>query len=73
MSERQRYWYGTIGDTDDYGVPVGDEFVDGKTRGGPWGIMSLASWAAHGVGRLGTGCGQRYKRQPDGRWLKVEG
>lgn len=35
------------------------EFVDGKTRYGPWAIMCVACHEKHGVG-LGTGRGQKY-------------
>lgn len=67
--------------TDVFGEPVVDEFVNGLIRGknnlfgfaSKWGIMTPASFATHGYGRLGTGFGQRYRKQPDGRWLKVEG
>jgi hypothetical protein len=70
---KKRYWMGHIGQTDDFGNTIQDEFVDGKTRMGPWGIMTPTAWRAHGVGRFGTGFGQRYQKQDDGRWLKVEG
>lgn len=69
------YWCGHIGSIDDYSNPISDEFIDGRTRTGPWAIMNPDSWRRFGGtgGRLGTGLGQRYKKQPDGRWLKVEG
>jgi hypothetical protein len=35
--------------------------------------MTLKSWRLHGFGKLGTGYGQKYEKQADGRWLKVEG
>jgi len=71
--ERQKYWTGTIGDKDDYGRLITDEFIDGRTVWGPWAIMAPLSWREEGVRKLGTGYGQRYKKQADGRWLKVEG
>lgn len=70
------FWCGSIGADDDLGNQIDGEFIDGRTKfGGSWAIMSPQSWAAHGDtrGRLGPGLGQRYKKQPDGRWLKVEG
>ena len=71
--EYRKYWMGTPpGDKDDFGAPILHEFVDGKTRQGPWAIMSNASHRLYGVG-LGLGKGQRYRKQPDGKWLKVEG
>lgn len=69
----EKYWTGSVGDEDDFGHPIRDEFIDGVTRMGPWANMSPYSWKVHGVGQLGTGRGQRYKKQDDGRWLKVEG
>jgi hypothetical protein len=42
--------------------PVGADTVaayDGKTRMGPWANMCEKHWATHGVGRLGTGYGQK--------------
>ena len=69
----KRYWMGHIGSKDDFGDPIVDEFIDGKTRMGPWANMSPDSWRRFGLGRLGTGLGQRYQKQADGRWLKTEG
>jgi hypothetical protein len=69
----KKYWVGHVGDEDDFGSSIRDEFIDGKTIYGPWANMSIDSWRRHGLGQLGTGWGQRYKRQPDGKWLKVEG
>jgi len=60
------------GDRDDFGAPILNEFVDGRTRHGPWAIMSAATHRMQGVG-LGMGRGQRYRKQTDGKWLKVEG
>ena len=67
------YWTGFVPVTDDFGSHIYDVFIDGRTAMGPWALMTPTSWANHGVRRLGTGNGQRYKKQPDGRWLKVEG
>jgi hypothetical protein len=47
-------------------------FVDGKTKSGPWGCLCSACHRAHGYG-LGTGLGQEYKKQKDGRWKKTQG
>ena len=65
-------WCGPVPQEDDFGFPVIDEFIDGKTIMGPWAIMCPHSHAMNGVG-LCTGLGQRYEKQDDGRWLKVEG
>jgi hypothetical protein len=69
---REKYWIGTIGEKDDFNCPILNEFVDGKTRHGPWAIMAPASYKIYGMG-LGLGRGQRYKKQENGKWLKVEG
>lgn len=70
---KQRYWSGNPPEEDDFGLTIKDEFIDGRTTIGPWAFMTPTSWKRIGVGRLGLGYGQRYKKQDDGRWLKVEG
>jgi hypothetical protein len=66
-------WIGTPPEICDINrEPIVDEFIDGKTRAGPWGNMCPKCHKIFGVG-LGTGYGQRYKKQDDGKWLKVEG
>lgn len=72
MPMRKKYWMGTVPGVDDFGLPIGDEFVDGKTKSGPWGFMAPQSYEKHGVG-LGLGRGQWYAKQSDGQWLKIEG
>lgn len=69
----KRYWMGELGGFDDFGDPYEDEMIDGATVHGPWACMTPRSWRRHGRGILGQGLGQRYERQADGRWLKVEG
>ena len=71
--KREVYWRGTIRTADDFNDPITTEFIDGKTRHGPWAIMTPQSWKRMGVNQLGVGFGQKYKKQPDGRWLKVQG
>ncbi len=45
-------------------------FYDAKTKVGPWAFMCSGCWLVAGIGRLGTGYGQKY----DGKTLeKVEG
>ena len=68
------YWAGPIGEFDDFGKPYGDVMYDAKTRfNGMWANMNEDSFKAHSFGKLGTGWGQKYAKQADGRWLKVEG
>lgn len=67
-----KYWNGTVGDKDDFGDKIKDIIIDGKTNMGPWGLMTERSFSRHGVG-LGLGKGQKYKKQSNGKWLKIEG
>jgi hypothetical protein len=71
--QHKKYWPGDIGSKDDFGKPISDVFYDGKTRVGQWAIMTPSSWQTYGVGRVGIGFAQKYRRQADGQWLKVEG
>lgn len=73
MTAQSKYWIGDVGPKDDFGANIDKVFYDGRTRQGPWAIMCVKSWRAYGVGKTGTGYGQRYEKQEDGRWLKVEG
>ncbi len=67
------YWVSKVPDVDTYGNPIHDEFVDGKSMGtNQWGLFTPTVYAVIGSG-FGTGRGQRYKKQSDGKWLKVEG
>jgi hypothetical protein len=58
-----------------------DTFIDGATTSGQWAIICPTCWnegyKKPGVcglgGALGTGRGQKYTKQPDGRWLKTDG
>jgi hypothetical protein len=51
---------------------IEEEFVDGATWMGYWSNMCTSCHQDFGRG-LGTGKGQRYKKQQDGTFLKVEG
>jgi hypothetical protein len=75
MSNRvpaKKYWMGEVMDREDFGQLIVNVFYDGKTKMGPWAIMSEASWQRKGIGRTGIGFGQKYEKQEDGKWLKVE-
>jgi hypothetical protein len=72
------YWRSKVPDSDDFGFGITDEFIDGRTDSqgsfrGTWAKFSPYSWRRYGCGILGTGYGQRYVRQDDGRFMKVEG
>jgi cell division protein FtsI/penicillin-binding protein 2 len=73
MSMVKRYRTGEVKSRDDFGLTITNVMIDGKTKNGPWAIMTPTSWRQHGVGKLGTGYGQKYEKQIDGRFLKVEG
>lgn len=73
-NDRNRYWLSPVPAEDDFNDPIiGDTIYDARTVYGPWALMTPASFSLHTDGRLGTGYGQRYVRQADGRWLCVEG
>lgn len=38
-----------------------------------WGNVCDLCWHLYSSQKLGTGLGQKYVKQPDGRWLKVGG
>jgi len=73
MVKDKVYWLSPLGGFDDFDQPYKNEMIDGKTKMGPWANMTAESWKEHGIGRLGQGFGQRYEKQSDGKWLKVEG
>lgn len=71
------YWLGEVHALDDLGNPIHDRFVDGMISrehggNGAWAIMTPEAHSAVGTG-LGTGRGQLYEKQPDGKWLKING
>ena len=45
---------------------------DAKTHFGPWGTLCRDCFVSHGVG-LGTGKGQEYRLNDDGKYLKTAG
>jgi len=73
---KKRYWMGDAPTQCDLNLhhshAITTAFVDGKTKMGPWGNMCLTCHRRVGVG-LGTGKGQKYEKQDDGKWLKVAG
>jgi hypothetical protein len=49
-------------------------FYDAATSYGAWGCLCPTCFhLGPGLGQLGTGKGQEYKKQKDGRWLKTGG
>ena len=79
---KEKYWLSPVSKNDDFGDKISDEIIDGATTRllpsgvkiqGAWALMTPKSFKKYGVKKLGTGYGQRYKKQKDGKWLKVEG
>jgi hypothetical protein len=70
-----KFWMGgnpTNCDTCD--TPITKKFYDAKTSGGPWGNMCPSCFNfGPGIGKLGTGLGQEYTKQADGRFKKTGG
>lgn len=66
-------WSSPVKSHDDFGIPIRDVFIDGRTTSGQWAIMTPSSWERHGVWKLGTGFGQKYQRDAEDRFVKVEG
>jgi hypothetical protein len=57
---------GEVMDRDDFGQLIVNVFYDGKTKMGPWAIMSEASWQRKGIGRTGIGLGRNMKNKKMG-------
>jgi len=82
-----KYWLSPPPDTCDIcASPIDDEFIDGKTKYGPWANMcpkcfhcddEFCKSITHNMGiRLGIGFGQRFRKEgkKKGReWVCVEG
>jgi hypothetical protein len=68
-----KYWMGPVPKQCDICQrPITDTFVDGAIKLGPWGVMGLCCFEKWGRG-LGTGRGQKYVKQENGHFKKVEG
>jgi hypothetical protein len=70
-----KYWMGTVPTQCDVTrQPIKDKFYDAAVggRGGRWANMCPEAFRHYGC-ELGTGKGQEYTKQPDGRWLKTGG
>jgi hypothetical protein len=62
---------------DDFGVQFtnlpGEIVYDAKTLRGPWATMTSSSFERNGLGKLGLGFGQKYRRDHRGELHKIEG
>lgn len=71
--ERQVYWLSDVpAECQVSQRKISDSFVDGNVPGFGWACWHPDVFRDRG-GSFGTGRGQLYERQTDGRWLKVEG
>jgi hypothetical protein len=74
-TNRPHYWMGPVPckcDVCNQGFST--TFFDCKTKfGGRWGNLCPTCRELHGPAQLGTGYGQRYDLQADGRYMKTEG
>jgi hypothetical protein len=53
--------------------PISDKFYDARTSSGVWANMCFTCFHSHTDGQLGTGRGQKYKRNDHGHFEKVKG
>ena len=54
--------------------PIHNKFYDARTKYGPWACMCPSCQTlGPGLNKLGTGLGQEYIKQADGKWLKTGG
>ena len=70
---RKVFWLGMVpNDCQLTSRPIEDQFVDGRAPNGMWAIMHPDTFKE--LGQVpGTGFGQLYQRQSDGRWMKIAG
>jgi hypothetical protein len=67
-----KYYSGAPELCDTCSKPLVKLMYDAKTVMGPWGNICSMCFKQYGTG-LGTGKGQKYEKQDDGRWLKTGG
>jgi hypothetical protein len=51
---------------------LGSVMYDAKTVSGMWGCLCPSCWRRHTQKKLGVGFGQKYRRQSDNLFHKVE-
>lgn len=74
MADLKTYWLSPLPATGCQlrNKPFGGVMYDANLPGIGWGNWCQETFEQFG-GKLGTGLGQKYVLQDDGRWLKVEG
>lgn len=55
------------------GASLAELFYDKRMPCGRWANVCWGCFSLESDGRLGTGQGQKYRKQPDGRFRKVDG
>ena len=66
----KKIWMGST-KCDICGEELTKTLIDGRTSNGSWAVMCPKCHKIHGVG-LGTGKGQKYVRDTEGDFVKVE-
>ena len=71
---KEVYWSGVVQCDIDSSHKLNGVMYDARlpSHGGSWGCVCFACFDASGAS-LGTGRGQKYRQQDNGRWLKVAG
>lgn len=68
------YWAGEVSLCETCDTELQSTFYDAATSLGGWAIMCPSCHHfGPGLGKVGPGAGQFYRKQPDGRWKKVAG
>lgn len=82
MATERLYWQSPISTCDVCGVKIEDEFFDMATKRthpsagpGPWACMCpKCALTGVGIGKVGLGLGQHYKRdEVGGKYFKIAG
>lgn len=73
-AEEPIYWLSPPPENcDTCGAPIGKVFYDARTRRGPWACMCpTCQTLGPGMGRVGTGFGQEYRKK-GGKWVCTAG
>lgn len=75
MAERKVVWQGPVTERcETCETELKNVFYDAVTKHGPWAIMCPSCHnLGPGLGKVGSGVGQKFERQPDGSFVKTEG